>query len=118
MRHRQAKITLDRTASQRRSLQRNLAVSLITHGRIMTTDAKAKATRAFVERLVTIGKQGNLSGRRQLLSKLNNPAAVEKLLTTISPRFKDRPGGYLRCLKVGLRPGDGARRVRLEFIAT
>lgn len=118
MRHRKAKITLDRTAAQRVPLLRNLAISLITYERITTTDAKARATRSLVERLLTIGKPGNLHSRRQLLSQLNDAPAVEKILKTLAPRFRDRRGGYLRATKVGLRPGDGSKLVRLEFIST
>ncbi len=116
MRHRSAKITLDRNAAQRIPLLRNLAISLIMHEKITTSDAKAKATRSFVERLITAGKPNTLHARRLLLSHLNNQLAVEKLLTTLSPRYKSRAGGYLRAIKIGMRQGDGSNQVMLEFI--
>lgn len=116
MRHRKAKITLDRTASQRRPLLRNLAISLIQHERITTTEAKASAAKAFVERLVTMAKPGSLHARRQLQAALNNSAAADKLITTIGPRYRQRAGGYLRRVNIGHRAGDGARRVVLEFM--
>lgn len=117
MRHRSSKIQIDRNAAQRRPLLRNLAISLITHEKITTTDAKARATKSFVEKLITTGKAGSLHSRRLLQSKLNNAKAVEKVLTTLSPRYKTRQGGYLRAINVGIRPGDGAKRVLLEFIS-
>ncbi len=117
MRHRSSKITLDRNAAQRVPLLRNLAISLIMHEKITTSDAKAKATRSFVERLITAGKPNTLHARRMLLSHLNNQQAVEKLLTKLSPQFKDRRGGYIRSIKIGLRPGDGSKQVLLEFIS-
>jgi large subunit ribosomal protein L17 len=117
VRHRKAKITLDRNAAQRVPLLRNLAISLIEHERITTTDARARATRSFVERLVTIGKKNTLQSRRQLLSHLNNAPAAEKILKTIAPRFATRNGGYLRAIRIGMRSGDGAKQVMLEFVA-
>lgn len=117
MRHRSAKITLDRNAAQRVPLLRNLAISLVMHEKITTSDAKAKATRSFVEKLITAGKPNTLHARRMLLSHLNNPKAVEKILTKLSPRFKERRGGYIRAMKIGMRPGDGSKQVMLEFIS-
>lgn len=117
MRHRSAKITLDRNAAQRVPLLRNLAISLIGHEKIITSNAKAKATRAFVERLITLGKPGTLHARRQLLKHLNNIKTVEKLINVISPRFKRRQGGYIRATKIGMRSGDGSNRVMLEIIS-
>ncbi len=116
MRHRKAKITLDRTSSQRRPLLRNLAISLVMHERITTTAAKAKATKSFVERLVTTGKLANLHARREIIRKLNNAEAANKLVTTLGPRYKDRKGGYLRSMHIGTRSGDRAEQVVLEFI--
>lgn len=117
MRHRSAKITLDRNAAQRVPLLRNLAISLITLEKITTSDAKAKATRSFVERLITLGKPGTLHARRQLQKHLNNAKAADKLIKTLSPRFKDRKGGYLRATKIGMRSGDGSNRVMLEILS-
>lgn len=117
MRHRSAKITLDRNSAQRVPLLRNLAISLITHEKITTSDAKAKATRSFVERLITLGKPGTLHARRQLQMHLNNAKVADKLIKTLSPRFKDRQGGYLRATKIGMRSGDGSNRVMLEILS-
>lgn len=117
MRHRKHKIILDRNAAQRQRLLRNLAISLISHESITTTTAKAKATRALVERLITIGKTGDLHARRQLITRLNSPAAANKILTIISPRFIDRRGGYIRAIKIGHRAGDNSFQVRLELIS-
>lgn len=116
MRHRKKKITLDRTASQRRRLLRNLATSLILYEGITTTDARARAVRPVVERLVSLGKKNNLPTRRKLLSYLNTRGAAKKVLEVLSPRFQQRPGGYLRCTRLGRLRGDGATMVRIEFI--
>lgn len=118
MRHRSAKIQLDRNAKQRRPLLRNLAISLITHERITTTTAKARATKSMLERLVTTAKPQTLHARRQVIAALNNAKAADKLITTIAPRYKNRHGGYIRTTKVGLRKGDAADMMLLEFIST
>lgn len=117
MRHRKAKITLDRNAKQRRPLFRNLAISLITHEHITTTSAKARATKAMVERLVTQAKPNTLHARRQVIAVLNNAAAADKLMKTLAPRFSKRTGGYLRSTRVGMRSGDGADMIKLEFLS-
>lgn len=117
MRHRSAKIQLDRNAKQRRPLFRNLAISLITHERITTTVARARATKSMVERLVTVAKPQTLHARRQVIASLNNAKAADKLVKIIAPRYKDRKGGYVRSTKVGLRLGDGAEMMMLEFIS-
>jgi len=116
MRHRKAKITLDRKAGPRRALLRSLAISLITHERIQTTPAKARAVRPMVERAVTVGKRNNLAARRQLLKVLASPTAAERVLSTLSPRFANRAGGYTRQVKLSPRAGDGAAQVLLEFL--
>lgn len=95
---------------------KNLAESLILHGGIVTTKAKAKALRTVVEPLVTIAKQGKLSDRRRLISELYTDAAVKKLMDDLGPRYKERAGGYTRIIKVGFRPTDGAEKVRIEFV--
>lgn len=95
---------------------RNLAISLITHEKITTTAAKARATKSMVERLITTAKPNNLHARRQLQMALNNATAADKLLKTIAPRFVDRKGGYIRSVRVGFRSGDGAEQVQLEII--
>ncbi len=116
MRHRKAKVTLDRKAGPRRALLRHLAVSLVTHGRIRTTAAKARAVRPVVERAITVGKRGDLAARRRLISTLGSPAAAERILSSWSKKFKERPGGYTRTVKLGRRAGDAALVVLLEFV--
>lgn len=118
MRHRKVKLTLDRTASQRRRLLRNLAISVITHERIITTSARAKATRSFVERLITKSKAGTLASRRLLLQRLNNASAVDKLMTVLGPRYRQRRGGYTRLFNLTARSGDTAGRSVVELITS
>ncbi len=118
MRHRIKTRKLSRTGSHRRALARNMASSLIEHERIETTLAKAKAHRPFVERLVTLGKEKNLANYRRALALLgNNKAAVAKLFDVLGPRFRERPGGYTRILKLATpRLGDRAPRALFEFV--
>lgn len=116
MRHRKSKVTLDRTSKQRRPLLRNLVVSLVTHERIVTTAARARVTRSLAERMITIGKKNTLHNRRQLIKHLVENAAVNKILTTLGPRYASRPGGYTRQTKMTPRAGDGAQRVLVELI--
>jgi large subunit ribosomal protein L17 len=98
------------------SLLRNLAASLISHGRIRTTEAKAKELRPFVEKLVTLGKRDSLHARRHALSILPRREVVSKLFSDVSPRFSERPGGYTRILKLAHRQGDGASMAFIEFV--
>jgi large subunit ribosomal protein L17 len=116
MRHRSAHRKLGRTSAHRKSLLRNLAASLISHGRIRTTEAKAKELRPFVEKLVTLGKRDSLHARRRALSILPKKEVVHKLFAEVSPRFSERPGGYTRILKLSNRPGDGAPLAFIEFV--
>ena len=116
MRHRVAHRKLGRTTEHRISLLRNLAASLIAHGRIRTTEAKAKELRPFVEKLVTLGKRDSLHARRRALSILPRKEAVQKLFGDVSPRFSERPGGYTRILKLAHRQGDGAAMAFIEFV--
>lgn len=99
MRHLKAGRKLGRNASHRTALMRNLARALFQHGRIITTVAKAKEMRPFVEKLITLAKKGSLHARRIALSKLPDKEAVAKLFSEIGPRFQDRPGGYTRIIK-------------------
>lgn len=116
MRHRSKKITLDRKAAPRRALLKNLATQLILYEKIATTEAKAKALRPYVERLITKGKKNTLASRRELLRVLPLENAVKKVLEELSPRYKSRPGGYTRITKMNPRAGDAARMARIEFV--
>jgi large subunit ribosomal protein L17 len=96
-------------------LFRNLVLSLIRHERIRTTDAKAKELRRFADRMVTLGKRGDLSARRRAFDFMRSRDAVKKLFDEIAPRFKDRAGGYTRVIKFGFRRGDAAPLSVVEF---
>jgi large subunit ribosomal protein L17 len=117
MRHRKAGRQLRRTSEQRLALLRNLASSLIEHGAIETTEAKAKELRPFVEKLVTKAKQGTLHARRLAGRHVHKRATADKLFQEVGPKFAARPGGYTRILKTGARRGDGAEMARIEFVS-
>src|SRR5881628_1769579 len=110
MRHKVAGWKLGRTTSHRRSLLRNLATSLILEERIETTVPKAKALRPRVEKMITLGKRGDLAARRKAGAYLMTREAVNKLFDTIGPRFGDREGGFLRIVRAGWQKGDGAEK--------
>lgn len=116
MRHKHGYRKLGRDSAHRKALLRNLATSLIIHERITTTLPKAKELRGFVEKLVTLGKKGSLHHRRQAAEVLFEKQAVSKVFGELSGRFKDRQGGYVRVLKTGIRPGDGAKMAIIEFV--
>lgn len=116
MRHRKAGRQLRRTSEQKLALMRNLATSLIEHGAIETTEAKAKELRPFVERLITKARSGTLHDRRLAGRHVQKRAAADKLFQEIGPRFQTRNGGYTRILKTGHRKGDGAEMARIELI--
>jgi len=116
MRHRVKRRHFGRTANQRKALFRNLIVNLLLHERIETTVAKAKAVRGIAEKVVTLGKRGDLHARRLAFSRIPNRAAVAKLFDEIAPRFKDRNGGYLRIIKTRNRLKDQAPLAVLEFV--
>ena len=115
---------LGRTSDQRKALLRDLATDLIINERIETTEARAKELRSVVEKLITLGKRGDLHARRQaarfvrieVADKENNKDALQKLFSDIAPRYEDRQGGYTRILKVGPRRGDGAPMVIIELV--
>jgi large subunit ribosomal protein L17 len=115
MRHLNSGRKLNRTQSHRKALFRNMVLSLIRHGRIVTTDAKAKELRRFADRMVTLGKQGDLAARRMAFAFMQSRDAVKKLFDEIAPRFKDRNGGYTRVIKFGHRRGDAAMLSIIEF---
>ncbi len=116
MRHRKAYRTLGIDSEKRKHLLRNLAISLIEHERITTTDAKAKELVKYISKLITKAKVDNLSSRRSSLAKIDNKIAVRKLYDTIAPRFKERNGGYTRLIKLGYRKGDAAPISIVEFV--
>ena len=117
MRHKVSTVKLGRTTSHRHAMMRNMAASLIDHERIITTLPKARAMRPFVEKLVTMAKEDSVAGRRLAFARLRNKEAVSKLFATIGPRFKARPGGYCRILKLAKpRLGDNGQRAMLEFV--
>ncbi len=116
MKHRKKGAILDRKIGPRRSLIKNLAVSLVLFEKVKTTEAKAKAVRGYVERLVTLAKKPTLANRRLLHRKLTTTGSVNKLLEVLGPRYKTRPGGYLRIVKLGMRQGDRGQSVLIEFV--
>ncbi|MFT7668594.1 MAG: large subunit ribosomal protein L17 [Planctomycetota bacterium] len=117
MRHRVAGAKLGRTASHRTAMKRNMASSLIEHERITTTLVKAKAIRPYLEKIITLAKKDSVHNRRNAFATLRNKEAVTKLFDTLGPRFSERPGGYLRILKLGKpRLGDAAPRAIIEFV--
>ncbi len=117
MRHKVAGRKLGRTTSHRIAMTRNMASSLIEHERIVTTIQKAKTVKPFVEKLVTLSKDPTVHHRRLAFARLRNREAVEKLFGVLGPRFKERPGGYCRILKLNKpRLGDNGQRAVLEFV--
>ena len=118
MRHRVAGWKLGRNTSHRRALLRNLVTSLILEERIETTVPKAKALRPQVEKMITLGKRGDLSARRQAGAYLMTKAAVDKLFETIGPRFGDRDGGFTRITRAGWQKGDGAEKAFIELLGS
>jgi large subunit ribosomal protein L17 len=117
MRHQRQRHKLSRSSSHRRSLLRNLGKELIDHERIRTTEAKAKALRPEVEKLITLAKRGDLHARRQALSALGQDKfVVHKLFEEVAPRYADRPGGYTRILKLGPRRSDSTEMVYIELV--
>ena len=116
MRHARAGKKLGRDSAHRKALYANLAGALIEHGRIRTTEAKAKAVKPIAEKMITLGRRGDLAARRQATSYLRSRDVVHKLFAEVAPRFADRPGGYARIVKLGPRQGDAAEMVYLELV--
>ena len=117
MRHQKHKYKLGVSPSHRVSLMRNLASELIDHGKIKTTFAKSKAVQGYVEKLVTLAKVDTVANRRRALTKLNDKKAVQTLFAEIGPRFKERPGGYTRIMKLADgRVGDNAKMSYIAFV--
>src|SRR4029078_12558662 len=117
MRHRKAGRKFGRNPPQRRALLRQLAVSMILHERITTTEAKAKTIRPIVEKLVTIAREDSHAHRKLIMSKIDHPLATAKLFEVIAPRFTETPGGYTRIPSLDARRGDAAPMALIEFIA-
>ena len=107
---------LGKPADQRRALLRGLVTSLLRHGRIQTTVPRAKEARVMAEHMITLAKRGDLHARRQALAYVLYPAVVRDLFQTIGPRYQERPGGYTRILRVGVRQGDAAPMAILELV--
>jgi large subunit ribosomal protein L17 len=116
MRHRKAGRQLRRTSEQKLALMRGLAMSLIQHGAIETTEAKAKELRPFVEKLITKARSGTLHDRRLASRHVQQRAIADKLFQEVGPQFQQRKGGYTRILKIGHRKGDGAEMARIELV--
>ena len=116
MRHHKNHRKLNRTASHRKAMFVNMSAALIKHEQIMTTLPKAKELRGVVDRLITLGKRGDLHARRQALGVVKDRALVEKLFSTLAERYQDRPGGYSRVMKAGFRYGDSAPMAVIELI--
>jgi large subunit ribosomal protein L17 len=116
MRHARSGKKLGRDSAHRKALYSNLAGALIEHGRIKTTVTKAKAVKPIAEQMITLGRRGDLHARRQATAFLRSRDVVHKLFAEVAPRFKDRPGGYSRIIRIGTRAGDAAEMVYLELV--
>ena len=116
MRHRISGRKLNRSSAHRKALFKNLAAALIKHEQITTTLPKAKDLRPVIEKMITIGKKGTLHARRQLIAKLPKSADLNKIMTVLPERYKERKGGYTRIIKKGYRYGDSAPMAIIEFI--
>ena len=118
MRHKVAGYKLGRTTSHRRAMMRNMVTSIIMEERIETTAIKAKAVRPLVEKMITLGKKGDLAPRRQAAAFLMTDEDVHKLFDTVAPRFGDREGGYTRIVRTAWRKGDGAEKAFIELLGS
>ncbi|HEX6405559.1 MAG TPA: 50S ribosomal protein L17 [Gemmatimonadales bacterium] len=117
MRHRAKGRQLSRTSTHKRAMLNNMATSLFVHGRVITTEAKAKELRPFAEKLITLARRGDLHARRLVERRIKDRETLTRLFGEIGPRFAARPGGYTRILKLGHREGDGADVARIELLA-
>jgi large subunit ribosomal protein L17 len=116
MRHGKVHRKLGKKPAHRKAMFANMSASLIKHEQIMTTLPKAKELRPVVEKLITLGKKGDLAARRQAISEVRDVAMVKKLFEVLAPRYKERHGGYTRIMKAGFRYGDNAPRAVIEFV--
>ena len=116
MRHRNTNKILDREKGPRELMLRNLASSILIYEKVKTTKAKAQAVRPLVERMISASKAGDLNARRGLIKVLLQKNAIKKAMEVLSKRYSDRPGGYTRMVKIGVRKGDGAEMVQIELV--
>src|SRR5690554_4142847 len=116
MRHGKAGRKLNRTSAHRKAMFKNMSAALIKHEQIVTTLPKAKELRPIVEKLITLGKRGDLHSRRQAIAKVGDEVMVKKLFDVLGPRYKERNGGYTRVLKAGFGHGDNAPVAVIEFV--
>ena len=116
MRHGNTNRKLNRTSSHRKAMFANMSAALIKHEQIVTTLPKAKELRPIVEKLITLGKRGDLHARRQAIAQMKDETQVKKLFDVLGKRYQDRQGGYIRILKAGFRYGDNAARAVIEFV--
>lgn len=116
MRHQKKGKILGREKASRTALVRNLAAEIILYEKVKTTEAKAKAVKPFVEKMITLGKENNLNSRRKLLKFFYFENPVKKILEVLGPRYKERRGGYARIIKLGQRQGDAAKTVIIELV--
>ena len=114
MAHRISGRKLGRPSDHRKALFRNLVTDLLRYEKVITTEAKAKEVRGFAERMITLGKQGDLAARRKMLGFVYDKGVVEKVFDELAPRYSSRPGGYTRVIKIAPRVGDGARMAQLQ----
>ena len=118
MRHRKAGFKLGRNTSHRRAMLRNLVTSILLEDRVHTTITKCKAARPLVEKMITLGKKGDLHSRRQALSYMMTDESVTRLFEVVAPRYGDRQGGYLRIVRTGFQKGDGAEKAFIELLGS
>jgi len=116
MRHLKKGRSLHRASSHRKALLSNLAVAVLTNGRVQTTEAKAKEVRGLIDRIITWGKRGDLHARRLAARQVRSRTVVKKIFDELAPRYRDRPGGYTRIMKMGFRHGDNAPVVLMELV--
>jgi large subunit ribosomal protein L17 len=116
MRHRKAGRKFDMPTDQRMAMFRNITTAVLAHGHVETTEARAKEARRFVDRMITLGKRGNVHARRQALAFVYDTGVVDRLFDEIAPRYAERPGGYTRVIKLGNRLGDAAPIARVELV--
>ncbi|MEK7152019.1 MAG: 50S ribosomal protein L17 [Patescibacteria group bacterium] len=116
MRHHNANRKFGRTRDERRALMKSLALALVNHEKIKTTEAKAKELRPFIEKMVTRARRGDQASQRLLVARLGSPSGVKKLIDEIAPRYKERNGGYTRIVKLPARASDASNMAIIEFV--